>query len=393
MTDSRESNAEDLFPLDQISAEAGRERELKPWHKPRKQWIRTQQWASIIESLFDDLKLADRPFKYLTLPGEDLFDIRVLHEVCEHKNTFLKYLAFDSGRKTDVNIASDEVLRLPFIHKSSHLYPDRIELICQANTLAEENAREYRGFDAINLDFCDSLGGREAGTPDSHLEALRTIIKLQTEGRAEPWILFVTTRCDRESVKQSVRDVLAELVLGNVSDHDAFNRRITAEPFKLSADNIASEKSGLESLDEHSHLFTFGVGLSKWLIRLSMSAWNVQQEVSAGYRISDDAECPDMLSLAFRFERIQPSVVDDTGLVQPRKSEPKPKDPKELPLVHIALDQYKQMIDVDWLLHQDGELCESMILQNAELMANARYDYDEVIAWSRENVWHPPGSN
>ncbi len=390
MTDAADSNAEDLFPLDKISDDAGHERELKPWHKPRKQWIRANQWAAIVRTLAEDLNLTDRPFKYLTLPGEDMFDIRVLHDVCEQKNTELKFLGFDSRRRTNVNIAYDEVLRMPFTHKSSHLIEDRVEEICQAESLAEENAKEYCGFDVINLDFCDSVGGREAGTPYTHLEALRKIIRLQTDGRAEPWVLFVTTRCDRNSVKQSVRDSLADLVLGNVSDHETFDRRIKAEPFKLSADEIANERSGLESLDEHGHMFTFAVGLSKWLIRLSMSAWIVKQETTAGYRVSDDAELPDMLSLAFRFERIQPSLIDETGLVKPRANEPCLKEPEELPLVHVALDQYRDMVDVDWLLHSDDKLCETVVLQNAELMANARYNYNEVVAWSRENVWHPP---
>lgn len=392
MTNSTDSNAEDLFPVDRISAEEDRARELKAWHKPRKQWIRTQQWALIVERLIPDLKLADRPFKYLTLPGEDMFDIRVLHDVCEKHRIELKFLAFDSDRKTELNIAADEVLRLPFIHKSSHLYPDRIELICQAKSLAAENARDFCGFDAINLDYCDSVGGREAGTSDTHLEALRTIIKLQTEGRAEPWVLFVTTQCDRTSVKQSVLTVLADLVLRNATDHKAFTNRITAEPFTLSTEKIANEKSGLDSLDERDHMFTFAIGLSKWLIRLSMDAWNIRQDVAAGYRIADSATTPDMLSLAFRFERIQPSFLDETELVKPRKNEPKPKEPDELSLIHTVLDQYKQLVDVDLLLHEDKELCNSMIQKNAELMVNARYDFDEVVAWSQENVWQPPGS-
>lgn len=322
-----------------------------------------------------------------------MFDIRVLHDVCIEKNVKLKFLGFDAQRKTELNIASHEVGQLPNIDKTSHLYRDRIELIAKSQSLAAEHASDFCGFDAINLDFCDSIGGREAGDYDTHLEAIQAIITQQTAGRTEPWVLFVTSRCNRQSVKQSVRAVLAKLVLNNAESYNSFKQMILDEPFSLDHHKIVDEISAKQTLDEHGHLYTLAIGFSKWLIQLSQRAWDVKQDLAAGYRILNHANTPDMLSLAFRFERIQPHVDDPSGLVPPRKDVEPPTGLSEEEMALMVLQQYKQMIDVDILLHQNEILREKMISENAELMARARFDPEEVKAWGRENCWKPSPSS
>lgn len=377
-------NAEDLFPMDKPPAPAPQiPREPKPWHKPRKQWIRKQQWAALAHELLSGRKPADRPFKYLTLPGEDLFDIRVLHEVCENHQIALKFLGFDSTRKTEVNIASDEVLRMPWVHKESQLLPDRVELLAIAKSLAFEHAEKFQGFDAINLDFCDSVGGSEAGTKGGALDAISRIIELQTQESAHPWLLFVTSRCDRTSVEQSVRAILAKILLENMSQSSAFQSRITAAPFALTQLMLNDEEKGKQATGEKGHLYTFGVGFSKWLIKLAAVSWDVKQTHTAGYRVADQAAQPDMLSLAFRFDRINPLVADSTGLVPPRPKKKPPPTRTTVEMVAIALTEFENLTDVDDLLLKNKNLREQMISENAALMAQARYDHDAIIAWGR----------
>ena len=377
-------NAEDLFPsgADADSRSAQLPREPKPWHKPRKQWIRKNQWAALADELLTSRKPADRPFKYLTLPGEDLFDIRILHEVCAKHQIVLKYLGFDSTRKTEVNIASDEVMRLPLIHKESQLLPDRVELLATAKSLAFEHAGKFQGFDAINLDFCDSVGGREAGTKGGALDAIRTIIELQTREAAHPWLLFVTSRCDRASVDQSVRAILAKILLENMSQSAAFSGRITGNPFALSQAMLSDEENGTQAAGEKEHLFTFGVGFSKWLIKLAVAVWGVKQTCTAGYRVAGQAAQPDMLSLAFRFERINPPLTDSTGLAPPPKIKTAPVPTKD-EMVADALKEFANLTDVDDLLVKNEPIRDEMIAENAALMAQARYDLDAIVAWGK----------
>lgn len=386
-------NAEDLFPAEQLPVPTALlPREPKPWHKPRKQWIRKNQWAALADELLTSRKPADRPFKYLTLPGEDLFDIRILHEVCAKHQMLLKFLGFDSTRKTEVNIASDEVMRLPWIHKESTLLPDRVELLATAKSLAFEHAEKFQGFDAINLDFCDSVGRREAGTKGGALDAIRTLIDLQTRETTHPWLLFVTSRCDRTSVDQSVRVILAKILLENMNQSTAFLDRITGNPFALSQAMLNDEENGTQATGEQEHLFIFGVGFSKWLIKLAVAVWDVKQTYTAGYRVAGQAAQPDMLSLAFRFDRINPPVADTTGLV-PALAKAKPAlSPAKDEMVAAALNEFENLTDVDNLLLQNETLREEMIVENAALMAQARYDLDAMIAWGKAQFQTSPPS-
>jgi len=377
-------NAEDLFPAEQPPVLAAQlPREPKPWHKPRKQWIRKNQWATLVDELLTSRKPADRPFKYLTLPGDDLFDIRILHEVCTKHQILLKFLGFDSTRKTEVNIASDEIMRLLWIHKESQLLPDRVELLATAKSLAFEHAEKFQGFDAINLDFCDSVGGREAGTKGGALDAIRTIIDLQTREAAHPWLLFVTSRCDRASVDQTVRAILAKILLENMSESPAFLGRITSSPFALSQAMLNDEENGKQATGEKEHLFTFGVGFSKWLIKLAVAVWGVKQTYTAGYRVAGQATQPDMLSLAFRFDRINPLVTDATGLASPPAKVKPAQPPAKDEMVATALNEFENLTDVDDLLVKNETVREQMIAENAALMAQARYDLDAIITWGR----------
>ncbi len=56
------------------------QKEFKPWHRPRKQWIRVKQWKQETLRLVDAITLTDRPLTYLSLPGDDLLDVRVIYE-------------------------------------------------------------------------------------------------------------------------------------------------------------------------------------------------------------------------------------------------------------------------------------------------------------------------
>ena len=55
---------------------------LLPWHQPRKQFIRENQWklytSHLIERLQGRPSLNSRTLKYLTLPGIDQFDTEMI---------------------------------------------------------------------------------------------------------------------------------------------------------------------------------------------------------------------------------------------------------------------------------------------------------------------------
>lgn len=58
-------------------------RDFKPWHNPRKHWVRIHQLCSLAQRLFKDIKLPDDTVRYLTLPGEELLDIQALQAIAK----------------------------------------------------------------------------------------------------------------------------------------------------------------------------------------------------------------------------------------------------------------------------------------------------------------------
>ena len=51
-------------------------KEFKPWHKPRKQFVRRKQWSALLQGLYETREPED-PLRYLGLPGTDLIDSAV----------------------------------------------------------------------------------------------------------------------------------------------------------------------------------------------------------------------------------------------------------------------------------------------------------------------------
>jgi hypothetical protein len=387
-------NAEELFPQDFLDAEPRADRAAKrtpdPWHKPRKHWIRKEQWGKLVGCLLDGLALDGRPFRYLTLPGRHLLDVRHLHDICAHKEVPLRFLGFDSSRSNDpeLDISMDEVWRLPWIRKDSVLLPDRMETLSNRKSLGYEHASQFRGFDAANLDLCDSVASREAGASDTALEAITTLVELQKQMRTEPWLLFITTRADRGSVKRSVMAKLFDVLRGNLERNEAFRKK-AAQAALLEPAAIEAELRSECTLLDDQFVRAFGIGFAKWLLKLSLQAWKPSLEINACYRVVDSSLAPDMLSLAFRFESLPVHLNDPVGLVPRRKASAVCPAPQEDDLALRFLDRFAKLVDVDRLLWSDAGLREQMICENAELMSLARFDRDAIIAWGRANCWHP----
>jgi len=402
-TDDGFEDAEDLVRVDRVP-----ERELlpiepsqqpDPWHKPRKQWIRSEQWGRLTGRLLDDLHLDGRPLRYLTLPGRYLLDVRHLHGVCEQRGVRLRFLGFDSSRSDDpeITVSMDEVWRLPFIDKESVLQPDRIEeLAGNRRSVASQALGHFGHFDIINLDLCDSVASRDAGASGSSLEAIKSLIEWQSDHRKEPWYLFLTTRADREAVKPSVMKKLLQVLHKNLQRNSDF-QRAAADSQLFDEDSIVAEINRIdtkakntETLLDDQFMRAFGIGLSKWLLRLSLRAWKVKLEINACYRVGDETQTPNMISLAFRFDSIPEPIHDAIGLVPAaRIARQLEQAPSEDQLAVLFLHRITKLIDVDELLFADEELREQMVVANAELMAQARFDRQEMIDWGRAACWQP----
>jgi hypothetical protein len=95
-----------------------------------------------------------------------------------------------------------------------------------------------------------------------------------------------------------------------------------------------------------------------------------------------------MLSLVFRFERIPVSINDPNEIITTRPAKVRSvPSVTEMELGFLAA--FADLVDLDRLLHEDSTLREEMIMENADLMARARFNRDYIIEWGRQNCWQP----
>lgn len=381
-----DDNAEDLFPRDELRVrEPSKARKLESWHKPRKQWVRSEQWAVLIERLLGDLLLDGRPFRYLTLPGKHLLDVRILHDVCKARDLKLRFLGFDcSLSELEAGLSMEEVRQLSHVHELSRLWSDRFERIASRQTLAYKRTRAFGGFDAVNLDLCDSVASREPGARDSTLAAIKSLVELQSNTRQEPWVLFITTRVDPELVHRDVLNTFIKIIQKNMNKHFSFRDEV-ANRDAFAGKELVADGKGLNGM---SFVRTFGIGIAKWMLQFSLSDWNVTMTKNSYYRVRSWNQWPDMLSLAFRFAPKDRRLTDPTGIT-PNMIQARTREEREEKQARAFVPKICNSVDVDQLLHEDETLWERIVEENARLLKMARFEYSEALTWGRESRWTP----
>ena len=99
--------------------------DFKPWHKPRKQFVRREQLSALLLRLYEQRNPGD-PLCYLGLPGTDLIDLRYLHEqLCRATDRPLRFLGFNTQAQrgnpahVQLTVSLDEVRRLANVDPQS----------------------------------------------------------------------------------------------------------------------------------------------------------------------------------------------------------------------------------------------------------------------------------
>jgi hypothetical protein len=356
-------------------------RKFKPWHKPRKHYLRVEQWCVQLRALIVELNYREGDLiRYLGLPGEDFLDVRTLRGVCTRAKVTLKYLGFDSSAgdgEYETLLSRHEIFELGFIDPFSVLARDRIERLTLENSTATATFRRIGPFDAINLDLCDSIL-RTVGN-GSYFDALGRLCDLQlTCGRVTPWLVFLTTRAIRAQLDDGAREQLIQCIIGNIEAHPNFAEELSSR-LSLSKRDLDRELSNEDLLDHPALVKALGLGLGKWLLKLTLSAHprvSVRLVQSYSYRVETNE--PDMLSLTFRFEPIIESRRDATGLAPTRRENP--VSPESLLAVEL-IRGVAEIVDVDTLLASDRELAAKTLEKAADILVTARYDRGAYLTW------------
>jgi len=348
--------------------------DFKPWHKPRKHFLRIEQWCSETKKLIKKLKPSiGSEIRYLGLPGEDLLDLRVIKGVCP-KGVLLRYLGFDESFSTRLNLAQHEVNSDSSIHLSSMITNDRIENITNPNHMAHKYIQDNAPFDVINLDFCESITHLARNGVIPYLEAIRTLCDIQIKKRGQPWLLFITTRVIRDQLDTQTKQRLFERIIENLSGNQNFTD-ILSERLGLAITDLQNDLSGTNPLNNERWFDTYVLAISKWLLNYMMgNNYRVSVQMLPSYAYGVDGSSPDMISLAFYLEPSIPPRQDRSGLTRVR--EPEIVLPTESDLAVDLIKRVADIENVDEKFSADSRLKNKFIQKSSELLAQLRYDMD-----------------
>lgn len=352
---------------------------FQAWHLPRKHYCRLKQWARHTQKLQKELKISSpaqkRPLRYLTLPGDELLDIRVLAKVMKNEGITMQFLGFNTAqdklRSAESDLSFSEVRQLEGIYeKPSEIIQDRIERIAEENSIARQRVMVHLPFDVINLDFTESI---LSGT--SYLQAVRWLIEQQCNRNRRPWLLFLTaplarvTGTNRNTSKQ----------LWSRVQENAHERRFAddlSHLLQISEGDLLGEIGGFETLDRRRYSIGLGLALSKWILGLLTTRsdqWRLELLDTKSYRVYGSV--PDMYSMSFKFLPHAINSIDTTGLTISASSSTNPISELEVGLRLIK--SISQTEDVDQLLDKDRDLLGEAITLSAQLLATVRYNSND----------------
>ena len=353
-----------------------------PWHRPRKQFVRHYQWCREVQILIQAQKPKEGILKYLGLPGLDLLDLRHFHSaICEQQAVKLRFLGFNmsarprSPAQTELNISMDEVKRLAHVDPLSEVIGDDFKQLANQRSMAFQKACELGPYDVINLDLCDGFGAGEPGVLEpTYYTAVSNLLSIQARNPA-PWLLFLTTRADKQNINARVLQALIEKYCANLRECAAF-KDASREKFAIETEaevvQATAEPKGL--------LEVFLTGLCKWFVGLALEHTPpISVEVISvfGYRVDKGAEHEDLVSLALKFMPTHIPPPDPLGLAACAV-----KSPDEGTLATRALRKIAKRIDADLKLAENSDLLQSMTEDTANLLSLARYDAEKYRAWA-----------
>lgn len=356
-------------------------RVFKPWHRPRKQWVRRFQWRDETVALLTDSHFSDdaKIFRYLSMPGEDLLDIRVLRDACIEQGLSLRYTGMSwvrAGSSDDMqlNLSESAVSSLAGVHQGSKVFRAKFQTIADPQSLASAEIKKGGPYNAINIDLCDHLAFDEQGLgAPTIIDAMAEIIKLQLRYASNPWVLFVTTRIAADKVNSSNLDSLVKAVFDNVAKSDEFGSGV-AGLLQTDRENLHNVLSRPMAMTPDRFKDFFCLGFGKWLLSyMSQARPERRMKLLPSCFYSVYKGEPDMLSLAFRCDPIVRDPEDKYGILPVVSA----SVDHELDAGLAMLNETRKLFDLDAKLSAEPELNEEMIAEAAELLRSANYPVDD----------------
>lgn len=357
------------------------ERKFQPWHRPRKQYVRSVQWCRELSFLARDLRL-DNELRYLTLPGNDLLDIRHLAEsVCTPRGLRLRYLGFNTAAspsdegQAGLNAAQFSLNRLDYIHSESEVFPGDFRGVANTRSISWGRVRRAGPFHAINLDLCGGFAGRDKsqGIPN-YFGALQALLQNQRSSD-EDFLLFITSRMDDDSIDSQAAASLYEVAQSIYDTCETY-----ASEF-ASAWGLPTDGEPVYVPELVGPAQAFMLGLTQWIVSQGVThGLRASVRSFMTYRTGSEQGDDDIVSLAIRFKPdpfIQP---DAQGLVRTVGIQSS-ADEKVCEQSSIIPQRVSNRVLVDEVLKTQAKEFERCMNEASNLLAAAGYDAGAYRDW------------
>lgn len=362
---------------------------LKPWHQPRKQFIRERQWRNCARFLIDELRRKNAPsirpgkINYLTLPGVDYFDVEILGGLAKNLELGLDVTGFlaeaeQNNVKARLQFREDTLVKRGLIEDTSVTFPYRLQDMSNKRSQAYRETKARAPFHIINIDACGSI----AAPADNHstriIDALHKLVELQLDTMRDPWLLYLTTDVRANTLSEEVNTALDNAIRHNAGLSDVF-RREAISCFGLDGDDLDAALVRASN-DPKGFVFKFSLGFAKWLLHSANGEnWDLKCLPFFCYSTTpQDDNRVSMPCLAFEFRPRTVVLRDQFDAV--RYQNPYLQEPIDYSIE--ALNKARDMQNVDTLLQNDDNLriqyaqSQRDLLQNAGYQATALADFD-----------------
>jgi hypothetical protein len=387
--------------------------EFLPWHKVRKQYIRSFQWnkftkwniegkwrsdlqkASSGPSQSNSAMLVSHPLRCLVIPGNHLLDVRSMWAEIGPLDCFLRYLGFNEGQGssevgTEVYVSNNAVTSLAGVLPNSQVLNDRFETIAQNESQAYKYLKDYGPYHVVNLDLCGSMFPNTSQDEGPYYTALNRLLEYQFAAQKTNWLLFITTRIEPAVVDRGRMQRLCIPTRENFDTNPDFATKMERLLPRAALENDAASVD-LGALSEEELIRLFGVAFGKWLLRLGQSPspkWTVTMRDSFRYDINEEKGSV-MLSLAFEMIPNFAPPVDVTGM---SKLELTGKTfPSEAESAVDLAESVANIADVDKKLAEDAGMKMALRDEAADLLASAGFDREKYIQWVEAGERTTPG--
>jgi len=353
-------------------------KEFAPWHHPVKQIVRENQWANEIRRLIKRRQLSDGTIRYFTLPGPDLFDVRMLADVCASSNLIVDYFGFlaggvsgqdmdGEGRRVPWAVAEAALRQSGKVTAGSEIAADRLEDIAVDRSKARTSLIRKPPFDIINVDGCGFLAHKPENRHTCTFDALRVLLNHQSRAQS-PWLLLLTTRADAATLGEPGAH-LQKAILDNLTNWPNIFGTQLASTMQWPSDKLTASVSAAWSGLGMPFMQIFTLGVAKFLLhhfhRDPALQANVELKSSYVYRVSGSEV--DMAALAFLISPDPPAIA---GAVSPE-----PKRACEI------VKRMPNVWDIDDAVRTDADLRQKAVSGMEALLKVANYDVARWRSW------------